>query len=106
MRYERKPFFDKTIKRLPIDRKEKVKEAIQELVIFFETGQKTRGLGLKKLRDDFWEIRTDLKDRIFFRFKGDLVEFVIVGAHSEIIGKMVTMDTANYLQKGESKNQP
>ena len=84
MRYERKPSFDKTIKKLSSDRKEKVKEAIQALVVFFETGQKTEGLGLKKLSNDFWEIRTDLKDRILFRFKGDLVKFVIVGTHNEI----------------------
>ena len=84
MRYERKSSFDKTIKKLSTDRKEKVKKAIQGLVVFFETGQKTKGLGLKKLRDDLWGIRTDLKDRILFRFKGDLVEFVIVGVHSEI----------------------
>ncbi|MBU0699908.1 hypothetical protein KKE26_01200 [bacterium] len=84
MKYEHKPSFDNTIKDLSPIRKIKVKEAIRDMVIFFETRKRTSGLGLKKLRKNYWEIRTDLKDRILFRLKGDTVEFIIVGSHDEI----------------------
>ena len=84
MRYQYKPSFVQTIKKLTPQRKTKVKETIQNLVIFFETGQKTTGLGLKKLRKNFWELRIDLKERVIFRLRDDLVEFVITGSHDEI----------------------
>lgn len=69
---------------MPHDRKKKVTEAILLLIDFFETGKKTRGLGLKNLRGDFWEIRVSLKDRIIFVLRDNTVSFVIVGTHDEI----------------------
>jgi hypothetical protein len=41
-------------------------------------------MGLKRLKDDFWEIRKGLKARILFRWQGDLVEFVLAGDHNDI----------------------
>ena len=84
MTYQYKPSFKRALKGLDPERKAKVKEAIQELVIFFETGERTEGLGLKKLKREFWEIRTDLRDRILFRFSRGVVAFVICGNHDEI----------------------
>ena len=84
MRYERKPAFERTARRLPPDRKERVKSAVRQLVIFFETQQLPQGLGLKRLRGDFWEVRAGLGDRIIFRLSGELVEFAIVGNHDEV----------------------
>lgn len=84
MRYERKPAFDRSIRRLPPERQVRIKHAIQQVVSFFETRQQPQGLGLKRLRRDFWEVRAGLGDRVIFRLAGDLVEFVIVGNHDEI----------------------
>ena len=84
MRYERKPAFERSIQRLPPDRKARTKEAVQQLVVFFETKQQPHGLGLKRLRGGYWEVRAGLGDRVLFRLSGDLVEFVIVGNHDEI----------------------
>ena len=84
MEYQLHPSFKKTFRNFSLKRKKKVKESIQKLVIFFETGEKTVGLGLKKLEDNFWEIRTNLKDRILFTFKRKRVGFVIVGIHKQI----------------------
>ena len=84
MKYEYKPSFDKTFKKLDLNRKEKVIQAVSPLVDFFETGKKAKGLGLKHLRGNFWEIRADIKDRIIFTLDGDVVAFVIVGSHDEI----------------------
>ena len=84
MRYERKASFDRSIRRLPPDRMLRVKEAVRQLVIFFESRQQPQGLGLKRLKKEFWEVRAGLSDRIIFRISGDLIEFVIVGNHDEI----------------------
>jgi hypothetical protein len=42
------------------------------------------GLGLKRLRGDFWEVRQGLKVRILFRWSGDLVEFLLAGDHDDV----------------------
>lgn len=84
MRYEIKPTFLNSTKKLSPDRKRKVKDAIQNLVKLLETGQKSPGLGLKRLRKNYWEIRSTIKDRIIFRLSTDLVEFIIVGSHDEV----------------------
>jgi len=84
MKFERKPSFDRAWKQLPATRKIKAAEAIATLVAFFEGDPKPDGLGLKKLRDHIWEIRTDLKDRILFRLTPGRVEFVLIGNHDDI----------------------
>ncbi len=84
MRYERKPAFERSLRRLPSDRKSRVKAAVRQLVIFFETREHPQGLGLKRLRGDVWEARAGLGDRVIFRLTGDLVEFVLVGDHDDI----------------------
>jgi len=84
MQYEPKPAFLKSLKKLHPETKQKVKEAIRDLVKLLETGQKSPGLGLKRLRKNYWEIRATIKDRIIFRLSTDLVEFIIVGSHDEI----------------------
>ena len=84
MRYERKPSFDRSLRQLPEDRKARIKEAIHQLVHFFESRQQPQGLGLKRLRHDFWEVRSGLGDRVLFRLSGDLVELAMAGNHDEI----------------------
>jgi len=84
VRYEYKPSFDKTFKKLSKERKTRVLKAIFALIDYFEIGERTEGLGLKHLRGDFWEIRADIKDRIIFALIDDSVSFVIVGSHDEI----------------------
>ncbi|MBI2340826.1 MAG: hypothetical protein HYU99_10775 [Deltaproteobacteria bacterium] len=84
MIYERKPAFDRLWDSLTPIRKEKAREALEKLVHFFEGGPRSEGLGLKKLKSSFWEIRTDLKDRILFSLRKNVVAFVLIGNHDEI----------------------
>jgi len=84
MRFEFKPSFDRSIKCLDPHRKEKVKNAVAATIDFFESHVKPEGLGLKRLKGDYWEIRVDIKERVIFRFSDDLVEFIIAGTHDEI----------------------
>ena len=84
MRYERKPAFERAFQRLPPDRKARAKDAVRQLVQFFETRQQPQGLGLKRLRERYWEVRSGLGDRVIFRLSGDLVELILIGNHDEI----------------------
>ena len=84
MRYEYKSSFDKVFKKLGLNRQEKVIDAISILIDFFENRKKTKGLGLKNLRENYWEIRVNVKDRIIFTLEKDKVAFIIVGNHDEI----------------------
>ncbi|OQA22485.1 MAG: hypothetical protein BWY60_00222 [Actinobacteria bacterium ADurb.Bin346] len=51
MKYEYKPSFDKTFKKMESIRKEKALIAVSQLIDFFEMGVKSKGLGLKHLRE-------------------------------------------------------
>ena len=84
MKYEFKPSFDKTFRKLDPDRRERVLGAVSQLIDYFETRVKTRGLGLKHLREKIWEVRIDIKDRVIFAIEGDTIGFLIVGSHDEI----------------------
>ena len=84
MNYEFKPSFDKTFRKLDPDRRERVLGAVSHLIDYFETRVKTRGLGLKHLREKIWEVRIDIKDRVIFAIEGDTIGFLIVGSHDEI----------------------
>jgi mRNA-degrading endonuclease YafQ of YafQ-DinJ toxin-antitoxin module len=84
MEYEFKPSFDKTFKKLELNSKKKVMHAVSLLIDFFEIGNKAKGLGLKHLRDDFWEVRVNIKGRIIFALNEETVSFLIVGSHDEI----------------------
>lgn len=84
MQYRRQASFDRTYRKLsPADR-EAVEEAVTRLVHALESGERSEGLGLKKLERAFWEIRAGLLIRILFRLEKGRVIFVIVGNHDAI----------------------
>ena len=85
MKFEFKPSFDRSVKSLHGKEKEEVKlVAIQAIDILSQDRVIHKGIGLKRLRGDYWEIRKGLKARILFRWEGDLVEFVLAGNHNDI----------------------
>ena len=85
MKYEFKSSFDKSVKSLPSETKQEVKELCIALIDVLSREQELSvGLGLKNLRKNFWEIRKGLKLRILFRWRTDQVEFVLAGTHEEI----------------------
>ena len=85
MRFEFKPSFDRSIKSLPSSEKADVKEAALQLIDVLSTDRQLyQGLGLKRLKRDFWEARKGIKARILFRWTGDLIEFVLAGNHDDV----------------------
>jgi hypothetical protein len=85
MRFEFKPSFDRSVKSLHGREKEEVRAvAIQTIDVLSQDRLIHKGIGLKRLKGDFWEIRKGLKARILFRWQGDLVEFILAGDHNDI----------------------
>ena len=85
MRFEFKPSFDRSVNCLHGRDKEEIKAAaIQTIDILSQDRAIHKGIGLKRLKGDYWEIRKGLKARILFKWEGDLVEFILAGNHNDI----------------------
>jgi len=85
MRFEFKPSFDRPVKSLSSDEKENIKDLCIHLIdLLAEQRELQKGIGLKNLRKNYWEIRKGLKVRILFRWQKDLIEFVLAGSHDHI----------------------
>lgn len=85
MRFEFKPSFDRSIRQFHGREKEEIKDAaLQAIDILSQARAIHKGVGLKRLEGDYWEVRKGLKARILFRWKKDLVEFILAGDHNDI----------------------
>jgi len=85
MRFEFKPSFDRSVKSLPLETKQEIKELCIYLIdILSGECAISGGLGLKNLKKNFWEIRKGLKLRILFRWQSDRIEFILAGTHDDI----------------------
>lgn len=85
MRLEFKPSFDRSVKAFSDGDKMEIKNlAIQLIDVLSQDAKLHKGIGLKRLRGNFWEVRKGLKTRILFRWDGDLVEFILVGNHDDV----------------------
>jgi len=85
MRFEFKPSFDRSVKRFHGPGKEEIKKVATQLIDMLSQDREIhKGLGLKRLHGNFWEVRKGLKTRILFRWKGDLVEFILAGDHDDV----------------------
>ena len=84
MRFRYLASFDRSFKKLSAERRQRVRSALETFLDFYQTGIRPAGLGLKKLRRNFWEIRADLDTRVIFLLEKDCVTFVLVGDHDDI----------------------
>jgi len=85
MRFEFKPSFEHSLKSLSPHNKEEVRKvALQAIDILSQDRFIHKGIGLKRLKGDYWEVRRGLKTRLIFRWNKDLVEFILFGSHDDI----------------------
>ncbi len=62
MKFEFKPSFQRSIKQLTPDHKTAVKEAAGQLIdVLSKDRQIYQGLGMRRLKSDFWEVRQGIK---------------------------------------------
>jgi len=78
------PSFDEAFRALDAVRRRKTAHAVERLIEYFDGGPRPRGLGLRKLRGDFWEVRVGLDLRVLFLLEGSAATFIVVGSHDEI----------------------
>ena len=76
--------YDRSFEKLTFLQQDKAIKAIDALIEFIKRGEKPQGLGLKKVRRDYWEIRLSVKNRIIFEFKSDVINFAFVGDHNGV----------------------
>lgn len=85
MRYEIKKSFDRSVKGLSEDDRIVIKKILFDVLDVLSTGKKpSKGIRLTRLRNDYWEVGTSLKERILFKFTDDIVQFLLVGNHDDI----------------------
>ena len=86
MRYRYSPAYIRSIKTIKdIKRRIAIHNSIKNFQEVIEKSiQPPAGLGLKRLKDNIWEFRAGLKDRILIRWTKDLIEYGIAGTHDEI----------------------
>ena len=84
MKYRRTAGFQKLYEALPTVRQNRVDQTMLKLELAIESGSISAGLGLKRLKHDFWEIRAGIFDRVVFQRRGGLIEFSTVGTHDDV----------------------
>lgn len=85
MRYEFKKSFNKCIKNLPEEAKIEIKELAFEAIDVISIGKKpSKGMRLTRLRKDYWEVSTTMKNRVLFKLTDDLIQFILAGNHNHI----------------------
>ena len=83
--YEFKSSSKRTIKRLTARRQSQVKSLARYLIWLLSEGQRLpKGMGLTRLRGNYWEIRSTIKQRVLFYYKKNEVKFIMVGSHDDI----------------------
>ncbi len=85
MKFTFSPSFDRSIKSLQPRQKDDLKALCLVFLDMLATHMTIpSGMGLKRLREDFWEIRQGLQNRILFRWEDDEIIFVLAGDHDSI----------------------
>ncbi len=76
--------FDRSFEKLELSTQIKVRKDIESFLANIQKGIRPQGMGLRRLRGSFWEIRCGLKYRVLFELKKDWITFILVGNHNEV----------------------
>ena len=83
--WEFKPSFDKSVKALPKQDKEAIKDLAKKIIDVLEHQNRvSKGLGFTYLRSNYYEIRASHKRRIILRWQDNHVEFILAGNHDQV----------------------
>ena len=78
------PVFLKQLQKLRGKEAQAAEKALIAFDRFMETGERTEGLGFKKLAPDKFEIRVDLKKRVVMKKIGNDYYLALYGNHEDI----------------------
>ena len=78
------PSFERSAKKLTTQDKKKLSESLETFNSFLISGEAPFGFGLKKINDDKYEFRVDIRLRVIIKVEGEDYYLVLVGTHDEI----------------------
>jgi mRNA-degrading endonuclease YafQ of YafQ-DinJ toxin-antitoxin module len=76
--------FRNRVRDYPRETRRKIGLALQHLERHFGHPHRHRGLGIRKLTGNFFEIRVGLDIRLIFQNRTDCILFVMAGNHDEV----------------------
>lgn len=76
--------FARSLKHLHPSDKVSIQRQVDIFMLAIDVRQIPSGFGLKKLRQDLWEFRTDLAYRVLFVWNKDTITFLFAGNHNEV----------------------
>lgn len=78
------PSFERSFKKLSPQDKELVARSLERFNWYVVTGKASVGLGFKKIDNDKYEFRADIRLRIIVKVEGDGYYLVLAGSHDDI----------------------
>ena len=78
------PSFDRSIKKLSPNERQKLTEGLEKFNHFLLTGEFSAGFGFKKINHNKYEFRVSIQRRVVFKQEGGAIYLVLAGSHDEI----------------------
>lgn len=78
------PSFERYIRRFTPAEKARLVVALEKFNDFLVTGHISSGLGFKKIGNDIYEFRIDIRLRVIVKYEGDTLYMVLAGSHEDI----------------------
>jgi len=76
--------FERTLKKLSLREKREVVSSLEEFNVFLETGKASFGFRMKKIGDEKYEFRVNIKLRVIVTTEGNDFYLVLVGTHDDV----------------------
>ena len=78
------PRFRSEARALPQDRRRQVGQAVESLKAAFGAPHLHGGLGIRRLKGDYFEFRAGRDTRVVFKLEGGVASLVLIGNHDEV----------------------
>ncbi|MBI4668672.1 MAG: hypothetical protein HY747_05735 [Elusimicrobia bacterium] len=84
MQFDYAESFHKTADSLDRHQARRLLKGIGKFEVAWEMRRFPKGLGLTRLREDFYEFRVDIHNRVLFERSGDCILYLLCGSHDDI----------------------
>lgn len=78
------PSFERLVKKLTLQEKKQLAQSLEALNTFLLTGIAPFGFRYKKIGDNKYEFRVDVKLRVVVKEVDDIIYLVLVGNHDDV----------------------
>lgn len=84
MRFAYAASFHRTIAGLSRSQGQRLLKAVAKIEASWEAGRFPQGLGLTYLREDFFEFRAGIHDRVLYQRQSGAIVYLLYGSHDDI----------------------